>query len=144
MVPIIDHALFVTALAGQTLIASNIDRGIWFSGFVQEPVEIRIFDQACIINLAMFDDEDVRDPEKREELLSLMDMKNCVANSKDVPLFIAWGTKDSMVGSTETPAYIEAARKIGINITEIVAGGQDHGFGQNYYMADYLEWLKKQ
>jgi len=48
-----------------------------------------------------------------------------------------------MVGSTETPAYIEAARKIGINITEIVADGQDHGFGQNYYMADYLEWLKK-
>lgn len=92
---------------------------------------------------AMFDDEDVRDPEKREELLSLMDMKNCVANSKDVPQFIAWGTKDSMVGSTETPAYIEAARKIGINITEIVADGQDHGFGQNYYMADYLEWFEK-
>jgi len=38
---------------------------------------------------AMFDDEDVRDPEKREELLSLMDMKNCVANSRDVPQFIA-------------------------------------------------------
>lgn len=90
---------------------------------------------------ALFDDEDVRDPEKREVLLSLMDMKNYVENSRNIPQFIAWGTRDSMVGSAETPAYIEAAREIGVNITEIVADGQDHEFGQDCYMTDYLKWF---
>ena len=32
----------MVALTGQTFISSDIDRGIWLSGFVQEPVEIGI------------------------------------------------------------------------------------------------------
>ena len=35
----------------------------------------------------------------REALLKLVDLKNSVAYAADVPQFIAWGTKDSMVGS---------------------------------------------
>lgn len=40
----------MTALTGQTLIASNIDRGICLSGLVVEPVEICVFDQGCIVD----------------------------------------------------------------------------------------------
>ena len=91
---------------------------------------------------AMFDAETVRDQKKREELLTLVDMKNHIENSRDVPQFIAWGTKDSMVGITETPAYIDAARNIGINVTEIIAEGQDHDFGQEHYMEVYINWFE--
>ena len=50
MIPVIDHALLVVALTGQAFISSDIDRGIWFTGLVQEPVEIGIVFQASIIN----------------------------------------------------------------------------------------------
>ncbi len=91
---------------------------------------------------SLFDDEEVRIPDTREALLKLVDLKNSVAYAADVPQFIAWGTKDSMVGTAETPAYIEAARKSGISVTEVIAEGQDHGFEQTYYMTDYLNWLQ--
>ena len=50
MIPVVDHALLMVALTGQTFISSDIDRGIWFTGLVQEPVEIGIVFQASIIN----------------------------------------------------------------------------------------------
>lgn len=48
-----------------------------------------------------------------------------------------------MVGTKETPKYIKAAKKAGCDITEVVADGAGHGFGQEYYMDQYLEWLDK-
>jgi hypothetical protein len=50
LIPVIDHALLVVAFTGQAFISSDIDRGIWFTGLVQEPVEIGIVFQASIIN----------------------------------------------------------------------------------------------
>ncbi len=91
---------------------------------------------------ALFNDEEVRDPGKREKLLYMVDLKNYLNNSIDIPQFIAWGTKDSMVGNTETSIYIDTARNIGINLTEVVAEGQDHGFGQDYYMMEFLQWFE--
>jgi len=51
LIPVVDHALLMVALTGQTFISSDIDRGIWLSGFVQEPVEIGIVFQTGIVNL---------------------------------------------------------------------------------------------
>ena len=92
---------------------------------------------------ALFDDDDVKNEETRSELLKQTDLKNFVECSRNIPQFIAWGTKDSMVGVTETPAYIETAKNIGVDIKEVVADGQDHGFGQEYYMNEYLMWFKE-
>ncbi len=89
---------------------------------------------------ALFDADEVKDDQKRKELLELVDMKNYVDNSKDIPQFIAWGTKDTMVGITETHVYIEKAKEVGADVTEIIVDGQGHGFGQEYYMKDFLEW----
>lgn len=89
---------------------------------------------------ALFDADEVKDDQKQKELLELVDMKNYVDNSKDIPQFIAWGTKDTMVGTTETHAYIEKAKEIGADVTEIIVENQGHGFGQEYYMKDFLEW----
>lgn len=90
----------------------------------------------------MFDDEEVRDEAKREELLELTDLYRHI-DSQDVKQFIVYGTKDSMVGMDETKNYINHAKENGCDITIVEAKGQNHGMKQDYYMDDYLTWLKK-
>lgn len=62
--------------------------------------------------------------------------------SQDTPQFIAYGTKDSMVGMDETLNYIRRAKEAGCHVTAVEAAGQDHGFAQSFYMEQYLSWLK--
>ena len=90
---------------------------------------------------AKFNDDDVRDENKRKELLKLTD-NTLNFNSSEVSQFIAYGTNDSMVGTEETPKYIEKAKSKNTDIKVIIAEGANHGFGQNYYMNDYINWLK--
>jgi len=91
---------------------------------------------------AMFDSEEVKDTDTREELLRMTDLCEQIF-SEDVRQFIAYGTKDKMVGTEETQKYISSAGNAGCEITVVEAEGQDHGFSQEYYMEQYLEWLKK-
>ena len=88
----------------------------------------------------MFDDELVRDEAKRQELLDQMDLKQHI-NPNVTEQFVSYGTKDSMVGTDESKAYIEAARNAGINVVEVAAEGKDHGYTFDNYGARYLEWL---
>lgn len=90
----------------------------------------------------MFDDEDVRNEEKREELLELTDLYRHIG-SQDVRQFIVYGTKDGMVGMDETKNYIANAKESGCDVTVVEARGQDHGIKQKYYMSSYITWLKK-
>lgn len=90
---------------------------------------------------AMFDDEDVRDADRRQELLDLMDnTKNF--DSADVRQLVAWGGKDAMVGTTETPAYIRRAKQEGTEITQVCVQDGDHGFSPDNYFDRYLDWLR--
>lgn len=63
--------------------------------------------------------------------------------SQDTPQFIAYGTKDSMVGMDETLNYIRRAKEAGCHVTAVGAAGQNHGFAQSFYMEQYLPWLKE-
>lgn len=90
----------------------------------------------------LFDADAVRDPERREELLELTDLKRYVGRWAHLPQFVAWGTRDRIVG--RGPAeYVRAARAAGAEVTEAVARGQDHAFGQRHYMPQYLAWLDR-
>lgn len=91
--------------------------------------------------LCLFDADAVRDEGIRQEYLALVDQKNHVENSAKLPQFIAWRTKDTMVGTRGTAAYIEAAKAAGVAVTEVIAEGQEHGFAQEYYMNQYLDWV---
>ena len=88
----------------------------------------------------MFDDELVRDPEKREECLKTCDLYRHIS-SQGTPQFIAYATKDSLVGMDETIKYIDTAKENGCDVEVVIAEGQDHGFAQKYYMDQYLKWL---
>ena len=88
----------------------------------------------------MFDDEDVRDEEKREELLKITDLWRHVS-SQAIPQFIAYGTREGMVGLDETKNYIRRAKESGCSVTVVEAEGADHGFSQSCYMEQYLSWL---
>lgn len=89
-----------------------------------------------------FDADTVRDAAQREVLLNQMDLP-LHFTSTDVPQFIAYGTKDMMVGMDGVERYIAAAESAGCALTVVVANGQNHGFAQKYYMNDFLEWLKE-
>ena len=91
----------------------------------------------------MFDDEDVRDGKKREDLLEKTDLWRHIS-SQAIPQFIAYGTKDGMVGVDETKNYIKHAKESGCNITVIEVEGEGHGFAQPCYMKEYVSWLKTQ
>lgn len=91
---------------------------------------------------ALFDDDDVRDEVKRIEMLNLMSStKNF--NSKDVNQFVAYGLSDSIVGVEETNKYIEKAKEEGTNIYVVAVENGEHGFGQKYYMEEYIKWFKE-
>ena len=90
---------------------------------------------------SLFDDNDVRDEQKRKELLEEMDLKKHL-NSTHIPQLVAYGTKDTMVGMDGAKNYIKSAKDKFTQIEEICAEGGGHGFSQEYYMDEYLEWFK--
>ncbi len=89
----------------------------------------------------LFDDDEVRNRGRRAELLEMTDLYLHI-DSQDVPQFIAYGTRDRMVGMDETLNYINYAEDLGCDVTVLEAKGQDHNFGQDIYMEQYLQWLK--
>jgi len=91
---------------------------------------------------AMFNGDDVRDDRKRELLLKKTDLYKHIS-SFETKQFIAYGTKDLMVGKEETEKYINNAEKQGVNIISVVAKNKNHGFSQKYYMPEYLKWIKE-
>ena len=101
------------------------------------------FDHNVGVLFCLFDDEDVRDPAKRADMLAMTDLKTNLTPSSDIPRFVAWGDADTVIGNGPKE-YIDAVRAAGGDITDIRAPGQDHSFGQKYYMKEYLEWLRKQ
>lgn len=100
------------------------------------------FDYNVPMLFSMFDDEAVRDTQKRQMLLNQMDLKQHI-NPNAIKQFISYGTSDKMVGMDETKAYIEAARKAGIEIVDVAAEGKDHGYTFDNYGEDYLRWLEE-
>lgn len=90
----------------------------------------------------LFDDEEVRNQQKREELLNMTDLSENF-DAKDVKQFIAYGTKDFIVGMKETKKYINTALNNGANVRVIEAKNQPHAMKQKYYINEYIKWIKE-
>ena len=91
---------------------------------------------------ASFNDEDVRNPEKREELLQRDRFIYAFQNSSYTSVYSLWDKGFSNRGKRSTGVY-QSARNADADVTVIVAEDQNHGFKQEYYMRAYLEWVKK-
>ncbi len=100
------------------------------------------FDHNVGVLFCLFDDDEVRDPARRAELLAMTDLKTNLTPSSRIPRFVARGDADTVIGNGPKE-YIDAVRASGDEITEVLAPGQDHSFGQQYYMKEYLKWLRK-
>lgn len=100
------------------------------------------YNQNIPMLFAMFNDQSVRDEDKRQELLELTDLKNHI--NKDVKnQFISYGTQDSMVGMKESRSYIKTSREKGIDVREVRVKGGEHGFEFENYSSEYINWLNK-
>lgn len=115
----------------------SIDDSVSFAGMVYPALT---FDYNVPMLFAIFDAENVRNEAKRQELLDLVDLKQHISSS-DIPQFVCYGTKDNMVKSTGIFEYVAAARDAGASVTLTMAEGQDHGFGVDFYMDDYIQWI---
>ena len=89
-----------------------------------------------------FDANDVRNEEKRSELLELTDLSLHI-NSRHVKQFICYGTADTMVEKAGIEAYIDAAQKAGVKVVDTKAEGENHGFAQKYYMENFIKFLRE-
>ena len=72
----------------------------------------------------------------------MTDLKTNLTPSSRIPRFVARGDADTVIGNGPKE-YIDAVRASGDEITEVLAPGQDHSFGQQYYMKEYLKWLRE-
>lgn len=88
-----------------------------------------------------FPAECVRDPEERARLLDLTDLK-LHFSSADVPQFISYGTKDSVVGPSGARDYAAKAAERGTDVTVLPVECAGHGYGRENFMEEYLCWLE--
>ena len=91
---------------------------------------------------SLFNDEDVKNESRRNELLKQMDFANNKLNSKDIKQFVSYSIKDEIVGSGPRE-YVENAKKQGVDITVKSIGGQNHSYSQSFYMKEYIDWVKE-
>ena len=110
---------------------------VMFAAMIYPPLSFR---ENVPMLFALFDDDELRDPVRREQILELTDLYRHIS-SQDTPQFIAYGTNDGCVGMDETVNYINHAEQEGCSITYVVAEGMGHGFGQQYYMNEFIDWL---
>ncbi|QUY64966.1 alpha/beta hydrolase [Helcococcus kunzii] len=87
--------------------------------------------------------EQVTDPEQREKLLKKLELKNNL-NSENIPQFISYSDGDQTINYNGTEDYIQALQ---LNMGEVKVkfiDNQDHGYSDDLYIDDYVEWLKEQ
>lgn len=136
---------FINLVKGRSLFPEDyireeidlVDDSVAFAGMIYPALT---FNYNVPMLFALFDAEDVRDEVKRQELLNLVDLRQHIS-SADVPQFVCYGTKDSMVKKAGILDYVDAARDAGASVTLTIAEGQDHGFGLNFYMDHYVQWI---
>jgi Esterase/lipase len=97
---------------------------------------------------ASFPAQDVKDKNKRKELLAQYDAVKHM-NSKGIPQFISYGSKETLVGIPQIQSYINLLRDSNTNIKEVIVEGAGHGYGASigqpygYWLVEYLDWLNK-
>lgn len=99
---------------------------------------------------AAFPGEKVRDERQREQLNQQYDCMEQI-NSADVPQFVTYGTKDSLLACEHTERYIEKVRVRGGDITYVPIEGADHGYGANPkqmrkcgpWIVEFTQWCNR-
>ncbi|MGN0775305.1 MAG: alpha/beta hydrolase [Candidatus Ventricola sp.] len=114
-----------------------VDDTVYAAGMIYPVLD---YDHNIPMLFCSFDDELVRDDAEREKLLEMTDLSKHF-NSESIPQFVAYGTKDTMVGTEGATSYIAAATDAEAVLSVTVAEGQAHGFGQEYYMDDFIDWM---
>lgn len=89
-----------------------------------------------------FPADKVRDADCCAGLLELTDLKLRFA-SADVPQFVSYGMRDSVVGPSGGRDYADKARSMGTDVTVLPVESGGHGFGRENYMEEYLDWLEE-
>lgn len=94
---------------------------------------------SCLLH-ALTNEETIQNKDKRLKFLNKIDNINNF-NSKDVSQFIAYGTKDIVVGQKAIQKYIKIAKTKNTPLTILKIKNGYHGFPLKKYINEYLNWL---
>lgn len=115
------------------------DDGVFSAGLIYPVVDYR-FNVPMLF--CSFPADKVRDAKSCAELLELTDIK-LHFSSADVPQFISYGVRDSVVGPFGGRDYAAKAREMGTDVKILPVENGDHGFGRENYIEEYLDWLEE-
>lgn len=97
------------------------------------------FEDNIPLLFCLFNANDVRNEQKRSELLQKTDISNCFSSNK-VKQLIIYGVFDLIVSTYEIEKYIKHVPVQ--NITAIKLG-RGHGMKKKFYIKQYLNWLNE-
>ena len=107
------------------------------AGFVYPPLT---FDYNVPMLFAVAEAEDIRDDEKREELLKDLNLINQI-DSENIPQFVSYSNVDQTVNFKGVEKYIDQAKINNVNLSRYFVPDQDHGYTEEFFMDDYINWL---
>jgi len=85
--------------------------------------------------------ENVTDEKNRNEILKDLELKNNI-NSENIPQFISYSDGDKTINYEGTEDYIEALKFAMGDVKVNFIDNQDHGYSDDLYVDEYVEWLK--
>lgn len=138
---------FINLLQGKDLFLDDYKEDV--IDFVDDSVEtsamiypLLTFEYNVPMLFSVFDEEEVKDSRKRKELLFDYALYNRI-NTNNKNQFIAYGTNDTVVNSKGVIKYIDGLKNKGISPLVVVAEGAGHAFSEQFYIDQYIEWLKE-
>ena len=96
---------------------------------------------------ASFKAQDVRNDEKRRELLETYDAVNHM-KCTGIPHFLSYGTAEDLVSLPKIMDYIKILEKSGTSLKVVLVEGAGHGYGAwigqpyGYWLDSYVDWVK--
>lgn len=137
---------FINLLRGKKLFPEDytpdetdaVNDNVYAAGLIYPVADFR-FNVPMLFNC--FDSNDVRDPEKREMLLDLTDLK-LHFRSSDVAQFVSFGKGDNIVGPSGGRDYALKAKEAGTDVEIQQVNVDYHGYDRSNYLPDFIKWLK--
>lgn len=139
---------FLNLLRGKNLFPNDYKRDV--IDFVSDGVGQAAMGYPCLeftatpqLLYAMYGAESVRDKQKQAELLKASD---CILNltSENIPQFIAYGSKDTLIETSQFTRYMNELKKLRCDCTLVAIDGAGHGFGAKPKTLDkYGFWIEK-
>lgn len=90
---------------------------------------------------SVLDKDKYDNEEKLNKILLDLDLKNHI-NNTHVWQFTAYSNKDTTIPQKSVEDYVKSAKDAGVNFTRLFIPDEEHGFSDDLYLKEIVEWIK--